>query len=196
MVYYPTIPYVSITISIAVAIAITTITVTVKVPTTPATTRVITVLLIVKNTSLVCFDSSVHITPSLKCRNIQYCIKCLQNTRMLSYCCSIHYHRYRLHKTMFIYFIPVITEKKLSSTDFGHVASYLEMGQNRYRVPEVSVIGSFSNYRYRQKIRFRYRVIFDIISILFRYFTSVYIITMSCNEIQRERNTLDLMSPC
>ena len=114
-----------------------------KVPTTPATTRVITVLLIVKNTSLVCFDRSVHITPSLKYRNIQYRKKKLYNTRMLSYCCSIYYHRYRLHKTIFIYFNPVITEKNILLKNTGHMTSYLEMGRKRYRVLKYRLSGHF-----------------------------------------------------
>ena len=58
----------------------------------------------------------------------------------------------------------------------------VEMGRNRYRVLEVSGIGSILKYRYRQKIRYRYRVLFDTISILFRYFTSTDNLTLSCNE--------------
>ena len=64
------------------------------------------------------------------------------------------------------------------------------MGQNRYRVPEVSGIGSISKYWYRQKLRYRYRVL----SILFRYFTSTCIIRMSCSEIQTAHNNLDFVS--
>ena len=60
--------------------------------------------------------------------------------------------------------------------------SFLGMGRNRYRVLEVSDIGSILKYRYRRKIRYRYRVLFDTISILFRYFTSTDILTLSCNE--------------
>ena len=48
------------------------------------------------------------------------------------------------------------------------------MRRNRYRVLELSGIGSISKYRYHQKIPYRYQVFFDTISILFRYFTSYY----------------------
>ena len=60
--------------------------------------------------------------------------------------------------------------------------SVVGMGRNRYRVLEVSGIGSVLKYRYRRKIRYRYRVLFDTISILFRYFISTDILTLSCNE--------------
>ena len=58
----------------------------------------------------------------------------------------------------------------------------LGMGRNRYRVLEVSGIGSILKYRYRRKIRYRCQVLFDTISILFRYFTSTDNLTLSCNE--------------
>ena len=57
------------------------------------------------------------------------------------------------------------------------------MGRNRYRVLEVSGIGSISRYRYRRKIRYRYRVLFDTISILFRYFTCTFTIRLSYNWV-------------
>ena len=70
----------------------------------------------------------------------------------------------------------------------------LEMGRNLYRVFEVSGIGSISKYRYRQKSD----TVTEYCSILFRYFSDTlhHIIKMSCNEIQTEHNTLDLMSLC
>ena len=73
-----------------------------------------------------------------------------------------------------------------------HVSNHrlsIEMGRNRYRVLEVLGIGSFLKYRYRRKIRYRYRVLFDTISILFRYFTCTCTI-ISCNGIQRVHNNL------
>ena len=66
------------------------------------------------------------------------------------------------------------------------------MGRNRYRVLEVSGIGSILKYRYRRKIRYRYRVLFDTISILFRYFASTDILTLSCNEIIKKPTIIEI----
>ena len=52
------------------------------------------------------------------------------------------------------------------------------MGRNRYRVLEVSGIRSISRYRYRRKIRYRYQVLFDTISIL--YMHVYYKIKLDC----------------
>ena len=50
-----------------------------------------------------------------------------------------------------------------------HSVYLLGMGRNRYRVLEVSGIGSILKYRYRRKTRYRYRVLFDTISILYKH---------------------------
>ena len=70
----------------------------------------------------------------------------------------------------------------------------VEMGQNRYRVLEASGIGSISKYLYRQKND----TDTEYFSILFPYFFDTLhpIFMMSCNEIQTEHNTLNLMSLC
>ena len=79
---------------------------------------------------------------------------------------------------IFTWFISSRQQYKVVSSAYTRKLKSLliEMGRNRYRVLEVSGIGSISKYQYRQKIRYWYRVLFDNISILFRYFTSSFII--------------------
>ena len=73
---------------------------------------------------------------------------------------------------------------------FTSVEGIIDIRNGTKPILSTRSIESISKYRYRQKIRYRYQVVFDTISMHFQYFTCTFIITLSCKGIQREHNNL------